>query len=79
MTRSMQQLADSYVRVGARDLESAGFFASIYKNFVAPCQGSAEKIQNTDMARQPKMLLYSPGSSGSLACAALLSVVILAP
>ncbi|MGI9203151.1 MAG: globin [Woeseiaceae bacterium] len=59
MTDSIQQFVDSYARVGAKDLESGGFFDAFYQRFVASSPSIAEKFQYTDMARQREMLRVS--------------------
>jgi hemoglobin-like flavoprotein len=59
MTDSLQQFVDSYARVGARDLETGGFFDAFYKNFIETSPEVAEKFIGTDMQRQREMLRMS--------------------
>lgn len=59
MADSIQQFADSYARVGARDLETGGFLDSFYRRFIGSSPLVAEKFRNTDMDRQREMLRIS--------------------
>lgn len=59
MTDSIQQFVDSYARVGAKDLETGGFFDTFYAHFINASPVVAEKFSHTDMARQREMLQVS--------------------
>ena len=59
MTDSIQQFVDSYARVGAKDLESGGFFDTFYRHFVESSPVVAEKFARTDMENQRDMLRVS--------------------
>lgn len=59
MTDSIQTFVDSYARVGAKDLETGGFFDAFYRHFFDSSPEVAEKFGNTDMAEQRNMLQVS--------------------
>lgn len=59
MNDSIQKFVDSYARVGAKDLETGGFFDAFYGHFVDSSPEVAEKFANTDMAEQRNMLQVS--------------------
>jgi hypothetical protein len=59
MTDSIQRFVDSYARVGARDLQTGGFFDAFYRNFASSSPAVAEKFGSTDMTKQREMLRVS--------------------
>lgn len=59
MTDSIQLFVDSYARVGAKDLETSGFFDAFYSQFVSSSPEVATKFRGTDMVKQREMLRVS--------------------
>lgn len=59
MTDTIKRFVDSYARVGAKDLETGGFFDIFYINFINSSPAVAEKFSDTDMANQREMLKIS--------------------
>ena len=59
MDDMIQQFVDSYARVGARDLQTGGFFDTFYTNFIEASPDVAAKFSGTNMKRQREMLRMS--------------------